>query len=135
MLGRRAEPGFVALMSVLVLVAIALGVGVGLMLRAIGEGNLQLTTEASIRARQAATACSEEAVYQLKLDTAYAGNQTLTLSDGTTCRIGAITGTGNTNRTITTTSTVTGASSKVFVDIATVNPLTSVTTWQERTDF
>lgn len=129
------KPGFIALISVLILSAITLAVGIGLLGRAITESQISMTQEYASRAQAGATACAEQGLQGLKNSLTYAGNQTLTLSDGTTCRILAVTGVGNTNRTVSATSTVSNVSRKVTVTITNVNPAMSISSWLDVINF
>jgi hypothetical protein len=129
------QEGFVALISVLALSAVAVTIGAGLVIRAVGQGNMSVTDDAGIRAEMAAQACAEQALMNLKNSTNYSGNETLTLSNGDTCRIRAVGGTGNTNRTVQTTSTVMTATRKIQVNVASINPTMSISSWQDVVDF
>lgn len=129
------KPGFIALLTVLVISAVALLVGTGLVIRAIGATNITLATDAMDRTYVAATACAEHALISLKSSLSYAGNESMTLSNGDTCRILAVTGVGNLNRVIQTTSTVQGATRKMQVNVGNVNPTMGISSWQDVAAF
>ncbi|MFA4954788.1 MAG: hypothetical protein WC641_05750 [Patescibacteria group bacterium] len=128
----KKHPGYIALISVLILTAIGLVIVTGLLNRSISSSQVSQLEDYTLRAQAAAAACAEHALIKLKDSTAYAGNETfrLGLDD---CRVLSVTGSGDANRTITTTSTVGGAARKIYVDIATVNPTMSIRSWQEVT--
>lgn len=128
----KNEPGFIALIAVLILSAVALVLGTGLSLRTVGEANVQTYAEYASRAEQAANYCAERALDSLKADLSYAGNQMLSLN-GDDCRILAVGGTGNNDRTITATSTVEGASRVIYIIVLEVDPLLKIGTWEEKT--
>jgi len=126
--------GFIALVSIAVLVAVGLTITVGLLIRAAGESRMAVMDDYHMRAQAAAMACSEMALMSLKGSLAYAGNQTFTVGDDT-CSILAVGGVGNLNRTIDTTSTVSGAESKIHVVVDVVNPTMSISSWKDVVSF
>ncbi len=126
--------GFIALVSVAVLMAVGLTVTAGLLIRASGESRLAVTDDYQIRAQAAATACAERALMELKSSLTYAGNQTLQVGSDT-CSILLVGGVGNLNRTLDTTSTVSGVESKLHLMIDSVNPDMTVSSWQDVVSF
>lgn len=84
----------------------------------------------TLEAKALAETCAEFAISKLKDNLAYAGSESLSLSYGT-CNVQAITGSGNSNRTITTDSTVGSSIRREQVVITTVDPLTTISSWQE----
>jgi hypothetical protein len=129
------RPGFIALIAVFTLSAVALLIGIGLSIRGIGETQMSLVSEQTARAQLAAHACAERALMELKNALTYAGNETVTLADGTTCRILAVQGSGASNRVVQATSTVSGVTRKVQVNVASVNPTMSISSWADVVDF
>lgn len=127
--------GFVALLSVLLLSAVAMLVAGGMLLRAVGGLNTSVSDDERLDAHLAATQCAEYALMNLRRSSRYLGNETLTLSNGDTCHILPIGGTGYQNRTVQTTSTVDGASRKISITVSRLVPLLLVTSWQEVADF
>lgn len=124
------QPAFVTLVSVIILGAVSL---------VMVTSNLAISTESvlgnsavlsSIQASTLANTCAEIALTKLKDNTSYVGNETINI-DSFSCTIATITGTGNTNRTINTTATVNNSKRNYTVVVATVNPDTVITSWQE----
>lgn len=126
--------GFIALISILAISAIGGTIALGLILLGINSTRTSLVYIQSAQARALANACAEEALMKLRESIYYSGNETVSLTSGS-CQIQTISGTGNTNRTINTTATVSSATRKVQVIVATVNPAISLTSWQEVADF
>lgn len=122
--------GFIALISILVISAIGGTIAVGLILLGVNSTRTSLVYTQSAQARALANACAEEALMKLRESIYYSGNETLTLTTGN-CQIQAISGSGNTSRTINTSATVSNAIRKVQVVVATINPTISITSWQE----
>lgn len=88
------------------------------------------TSLASAESRALANSCGEIALNSLKIDTNYAGNQTINLGNGS-CQIQTITGTGNTNRTIRASGTVRSVTRDIEINVQTVNPTTVLNYWVE----
>lgn len=126
--------GFIALISILAITAIAGTIALGLILLGVNSTRTNLVYIQSAQARALANTCMEEALMKLRESIYYTGNETLSLTSGS-CQIQTISGTGNTNRTINTTATVSNTTRKVQVVVATVNPAISLTSWQEMADF
>lgn len=125
------KPGFIALISVLIIAALGLTIGTGMLIRAIGESSMTVTNEASQRAHAAATVCAELALMNLKNSLTYAGNEMRTIDVGDTCRIGPTGGSGNNNRTVTTTSTVLDINHAISITVDAVHPTMQVSSWQD----
>ncbi|MBU0540580.1 hypothetical protein KKF59_02530 [Patescibacteria group bacterium] len=128
------KPGFIALVSILIIDAIALLIGVGLVLRAVGENKISLSSTFKQRAEMAAGACAEHALNQLKETTVYTGNEPLSVGSDN-CYIMTVTGISNSDRTVQTTSTVSGYTSKIKIQITKVNPIMIISSWENVTDF
>lgn len=118
------------LLSVLVFGAVGLSVIISGLLLGVDASRSSLTLQQSIQARALANACAEEALQTLRESVYYTGNETLTFSTGT-CEIQTISGTGNINRTVITTGNVGNVERTVQVEISTVHPTISITSWQE----
>lgn len=85
-------------------------------------------------AKATANSCVEVVLESLKTSLTYTGKKNL-LIGSETCTIVSVLGSGNTNRTIQTQSTVGDATVKLEVFINTVNPITDIESWQEVDDF
>lgn len=124
------QKGFVSLLFILVISAIGISISTSLILLGINSTRTSLSQIQSAQARGLSNACMEEALQKLRESIYYSGNETLTLTTGN-CQIQTITGTGNTNRTIVTTSTVGSSIRKVQTVVATINPAITISSWQE----
>lgn len=130
----KNPPGYIALISVIIMSALAILIGVGVLTRALEESSIQDAQEYAARAEAAATHCAETALMKLKTSQAYAGNETLSVN-GDACRIRAVGGSGNENRTIQTTSTVMGASRNIAIYVQQIDPTLLVSSWQDVANF
>jgi len=123
--------GFVALLSMLIISAVATTIAVGLLLRSIGENQMAITNDLSQRAQLAATSCAEYGLQQLGNSNSYAGNATLTVDSGDTCHIGIPGGSGNTSRTLVTTSTILDVTQTINIRITSLRPQLKISSWQD----
>ncbi len=123
--------GFIALISMMIISAVATVIAVGLLLRAIGENQMAVNNDLAQRAQLAATSCAEYALGQLRQNNAYAGNATLTVDSGDTCYIGVPGGSGNTNRTLVTTSTILDVTQTESISITQLRPQLQISSWQD----
>lgn len=130
----KNEKGFIAITSILIVSAIVLAIGIGVSLRAIGETDMSLGEELSIRALNLADACAEDAMLKLKNNLSYSGDESIVIDGSNSCDILLVEGSGNNNRIIKTESLVGGYKRKVKVEITTVSPL-NVASWGEVSDF
>lgn len=126
--------GFVAIVSVLVIGAIGVTLAISLLWGGAGNLKTAMVFTASRQARALADACAEYALSELRQSTSYTGSETLLLGNGT-CEVGAIGGSGNTNRTVQTTGTVGAVVRRVEVEVAVVSPTMTLTSWQEVASF
>ena len=127
---RKTHGGYVALISVLIAAALMMLVGVGSSLRGIDTQNSVVGEESALRAELLADACIEEGFMKLKANLNYAGNETIIVEGGATCSIGALSGVGNTNRTIQAQAIQNNYVRKVFVNVTQVNPKLTVLSWK-----
>lgn len=127
---QNIKKGFVTLLSVLILGAVGVVVVTNYLL--INAENIIgiATIEESKQAKALVDTCAEYAINTLKTNLNYLGNETLSLSFGS-CTISTISGTGNTSRSFQVTSTYLDQTRKLNIVISVVNPITSITTWQE----
>lgn len=127
--------GFTALISVLIVGALILVISIGAAVRSLNQGQMSTQNELSELVRSLAQACADDAVMKLKTTLTYAGNETITVQGSRTCDILPTEGSGNTNRTIKTQSTVSGYTAKVKVVVAQLRPTAQITSWEEVADF
>lgn len=125
----KTKKGYVTLVSVIILGAISI---------LVMTTTLTIDTESIFandvldQAKQAkafADTCAERGIDKLKQSNAYVG-ETINFTSGS-CTVGTISGTGNTNRTFTSTGIFKNATRKVTVTITTINPTTVIGSWQE----
>lgn len=122
--------GIIAISAVLIVGSIVLVAAVGITTRTIIDGQMSMSEEHSKQALAAATSCMELALSKISDNSAYAGNETITVGTNS-CTIAAVVSNG-TARTIKTSSTIGGHTRRLSVYIANVtsSPL-QVSTWQE----
>lgn len=126
--------GFVAILAVSIVMAAGTMIAISIVLMSTDSFVSTNALQRSLQASLMADSCGEIAIKKLKADTNYAGNETIKIGTNT-CQIKLIKGSGNTNRTIQTLSTVNSYTRKINIVIASINPITSVTSWQEVADL
>lgn len=126
--------GFVALVAVLIIGAVGLAIAISLTLLSAGFAKTSLVIQQSQQAKSLANACAEYGLEKLRESTGYAGNETLTIGSST-CSVLAVLGSGNSNRTVQTTSTVGTITRKIKVLVSQVTPQIQLTSWQEVADL
>jgi hypothetical protein len=130
----RSLNGFTLIIGVLIMGAVAVAIVVAMLLQGVGSMNTSRSVSNAAQARAYADTCTEEAAQKLLDDLTYTGSQTITFSDGS-CTIGAVSGSGNTDRTIQATGTVGTVTRRVEMIIATVRPQIVLTSWLEVATF
>lgn len=125
--------GYITLMSVLVVGAVGVIIATSLLLLGISSARSSFAGVQSNQALGLADACVEEGLEQIRELTSYTGTGNLSLGQGS-CTY-TVTSQGGNNRTIQASSTVGTLVRKVNVVITAINPLITVSTWQEVADF
>lgn len=128
------EHGFITLVAVLVFAAVGLAIGTSLLLSGVDASRTNAILWQSLRAREFATYCAEEALEKLKENIYYSGDETLLLSGGS-CEIKPISGNGNTSRTIEVVGVVGDVVRKIAIRVETIHPSTTLSSWKEVADF
>ncbi len=128
------KQGFIALTSILVLSAIFLSVSVSVAMRSIAQTGTSFGLSAAYTANSLSTLCVEYALIELTRTLNYTGDETIVL-DGESCDILTISGSGNTNRTIQTISTVAEHTRRTEVVISEISPDIAIVSWESVTDF
>lgn len=131
---KKLKNGFVALISILIIGAVVLVISIGLSLRSISETDMSLSQQQANNALSLANLCAEQALMKLESVLNYSGSETLNI-DGNSCSILAITGSGNTNRIVTTQSAVGGYTRKVKVVVSQISPIMQISSWNEVADL
>lgn len=126
--------GFIALTSILIIGAMVLVISIGVALRSVDEAYMSLGEQEAGRAIALANLCAEQALMKLKNDSNYSGNESI-IVEGESCDILAVDGTGNSNRTVRSKSTVSGFTKKVKVEVLQINPEMQINSWEEVSDF
>jgi len=128
------QKGFIALISVLIIAALVLAISIGVSLRSVEETNMSLGEQESHRALALADLCAEQALMKLLSVLDYSGNESIII-DGESCDILTIGGSGNSDRTVQTRSTVSGYTKKVEVEVSRISPTMEIVSWEEVADF
>ncbi len=128
------EPGFIALITVVIFAAVALMVSVSTVAFSIDQVQATVADELAARAHAAATFCAEEALMKLKASLSYGGNETFSVGQDT-CRVLAVGGVGNTNRTVQVTSTVMEIHRKIDIFVPKVRRTLEVSRWRDVQNF
>ncbi|TSC80549.1 MAG: Uncharacterized protein G01um101425_203 [Candidatus Peregrinibacteria bacterium Gr01-1014_25] len=130
----RARDGYVFLVSVLAVGAIAIAVVATLLLAATSISRNRLTLEESARALAHSQTCAEHVLRKLRIDAAYSGNETLTLTSGS-CTVRSVGGVGNTDRTVCVEGVSGSVTRRLEIDVERVYPSMRVRQWQEVSAF
>lgn len=127
---RKSKHAYVTLLSVIILGAISILVLTTTL--AIDTESIFATDvmDQGKQARFFADSCAERAIDLLKQNNLYGGTESYFFTNGS-CTVSAVSGSGNTNRTFTTTGVYKNATRKVTVTVTTVNPTTDIGSWQE----
>lgn len=125
--------GFITLLSVLVVGSVGVAIAVSLLLLGLGQARTSFAVIQMGQARGLTDACAEEALEHIRESTSFTGAGNLSLGNGS-CGY-TVTSQGGENRTIQATSTVGSVVRKVNIVITDINPLITISTWQEVADF
>lgn len=121
--------GYVTLLALLIVSAVAIVSTVGISIVGVDSAR-QVTEEAnSITAQNMAVACAEEALQQIRANTAYTGTAGLTLNSQT-CSY-TVSNPGGSARTITANSTVVNNTRRITINLAIIGTNISITSWLE----
>lgn len=99
----------------------------------IGESVMGLQTDQGSEAYYLASACSEEALQNINLLSAFQGTGSLALGKGS-CSYAVIVGSGD-NRTINASGTINNITRKIKIIISQITPVIVISSWQEVADF
>jgi hypothetical protein len=138
---KRKNGGFLVLTMVLLVCAVVLIVATGVLFRSIGEVNQSAETERSLEAWSTVNACAEYALAKISKEEVgssgwnYTGGEPLEI-EGNICYIYPIVNNDNDgSKTIKASSTVSGFTKKISVEVATNTPKVKITSWTEVADF
>ena len=127
----QRDKAYVTILTVVILMIITVTVTVTVISVLIDNTISYRTTTESDISRYNADACAEVAINKLKEDLTYTGGGAVITLDKGSCTIVNITGTGLTNRVISTTGSYNNVIRKLIVTVSTVNPSTTITSWTE----
>lgn len=126
--------GYIVLLSVLVIGAIAIATASSLVLLGISAQQSGFAVVKAEQALENARTCVERAVRSLRLSSAYTGNQTFVLVEGT-CSLRTIAGSGNANRIICAEGKSTRSTRRLEVELSQILPTTKVKSYKEVQTF
>lgn len=129
----KQSEGYLILMSVMIVGAITLAIVVSMLLSGLGISNTSFAYQQNAQARALADACVNEALQQIRDNTAFSGSNNLSLGQGN-CTYTVI-NTGGENRTIQASSTVGVIIRKTQATITQINPTITIASWQELSNF
>ena len=130
----KYQQGFIALTSVLILSAIFLSLSIVIATHAISGSRVNISQYASNKAQILAESCVEYALSELQRSETYSGNEAVQIGDES-CDILPIGGSGNSNRTIQTESTVLDHTYRLEVVVAEIDPDVQITSWEPVINF
>lgn len=117
----KTKKGFVTLISVIILTAISVSIiSTDLLISSDTQSSSKIATD-TIQSRYLAETCVEVALNRLKINLTYSGNETIVTTFGD-CQISTLTGSGNTNRSFTTTATSNNTTRSFNITVSQVNP-------------
>lgn len=126
--------GYIALLTVLIVSTVLLMIGLSIGLGSVRNNQATVGQSDLLENRFVAEACAEQAIYNLKLDSNYAGSEQISFGTST-CSIGVIGGAGVNNRTIPVTATRGVDTLRLDVVVGTTSPITTITSWKEVPSF
>ena len=129
----NTSSGFITLVSIAVAGAVGLGIALSILLAGSIFSKDMIVMQQSAQASALADSCTEEALQQLRTNTAFTGSGSLSLGGGTCTYLVAVgSGVGtSTSRTVTSSGTVGTIVRKVSAVINNINTFTNVSSWQE----
>jgi len=128
------KKGYIALMAVLIIGAVVLNVAIASAIISIMNNKNGLVSQDLAAATQLANACGEKTLMDLKENPTYGGGEIITLGSGT-CEVEPIDNLGGDNRQIKVIGNVNNRLRKIKINLTTINPTMTVTSWLEVADF
>lgn len=135
MIFSSSHRGYAFLVTVLVLGGIAASAVVTLLLLGTSVLRNTLSLQSASRAQSVAQSCAERVLLSLRTDLGYAGDETLTLPDGSECDVLPIGGSGNTSRIVCVEAQDQGVIRRMEITVAAVLPTTRITRWHDVSSF
>ncbi len=138
MLRNKKDAGFVALTSVLIIGAVAVLIVAGTFSRSIGEMDRGLSREFSKEALSLANLCAERALYSLRLDPDYSGNERFVIGNGY-CDILPLEGSWESQKIIKIEGKIEGEISsyakRIKINVSSSEPKIIIADWREIANF
>lgn len=144
---KKNQPGFIALITILLVSAVALVISSSILLKSITESTISTDEESVNKAQATVDACGEYALINLALASTtgylssshgwkYTGGEPVFVN-GNLCYINTIDISAGTSspRTVHASSTVNNFTRKISIIVATNTPTISVTSWSSVADF
>ena len=125
--------GFLTLTIVILVCSVVLIIATGSLLRSISQAGESADSENSLKAWGAVNACGEYALANLAPVWTYSGGESLSVGSST-CYIYPIVASG-TSKLIKASSTVSGFTKKILIEVATNTPSVLINSWSEVADF
>ena len=126
---KTRECGYLTLITVLIVGAIGVAASLAVLSLGIGSARGTTTHDNLHEGRNLATACAEEALQAIRVQTAFTGNGNLSL--GTASCTYAVTSGGGENRTITSEGQAGDAFVRLRIQLTSINHELTVSSWQE----
>ncbi|OGE76509.1 MAG: hypothetical protein A3C85_03730 [Candidatus Doudnabacteria bacterium RIFCSPHIGHO2_02_FULL_48_21] len=127
------QKGYIVLISVLLVSAIGAAISIAVILLGLGSSRSSFAVQQSRQAASAANACVEEALQQIRENSNFSGNDTLTVGQGS-CSY-AVASLGGQSRYIAASGTAGTIVRKSRVNIDAITPIINVVSWEEVADF
>lgn len=129
----KHKNAYTALLTILILGSIASVSAITLLSMGINQIKSSSSFNNATLARSLTSACAEEALMEIRNDTAFSGTGSLTFTQGS-CEYEVIVGSGE-SRTINAQATIQDTTKKTQVTISAINPLIVINGWLEVADF
>ncbi|MDP2587627.1 MAG: hypothetical protein Q8P33_02545 [bacterium] len=130
---RKSQPGYIALVSVLVVGAVGVVVATSMLLLGVGGSRTSLAEQQSNQAQALADACAEDALQEIRDSTPFTGTVMHTIGAGS-CSA-TVTSLGGQNREIESTATVDDVTRRVNIFVDSITPDLTILSWEEVAGF
>ena len=125
--------GYVTLLSVLVVSVVGVAVTLSLLVLGLDAARNSFVVEQTYQAKGLAHACAERALQEIQENTTYTGSDTLSIGQGSCSYI--VTDTGGDTRNIEASGAVDSLIQRVEIDVDGLDPVITISSWQEVADF
>ena len=125
--------GFVMLLTAVIVGAVGISIATSILLLGLGASRNSFVLEQSNQAKALATACVEEGLERIRLQSNFTGTNTLVLGQGS-CTY-TVSSQGGQRRTVTTVATVGSVTRKIRVELNRITAPMRLTVWQEVADL